>query len=453
MFAFGKKITLLSILLLITLLTSAQVWEVKVTYDQDKEKLYLEATPDYTYHEAYQVIFHRDSSNQNRQDSIFVIDLSRRYLNDEVYMLELEPFHRKFGYEINLKNTTSVASKAYLDYGEIQLANWAEILFESNQDIRAHIQFVHGEQTFDLGVQDLNKWKENPSKILPSKVFLALNNISISTNVKHEDLRELLQESLHDFRYFDTAIELILLMSSDSLPYSGVFYEDVAIVYIDSKTSGETPQLKMKRALLHELFHGVSPYKIHPEIKTRQIGENWLSEAMPEYLSLKYLLQHEQLGEEEFLAIMEEKKMSAAQFSGLSLDEMSQEIYRNTNYMNAFYSKGCIAFWLLDLKLFEMTDGKITAFDLVQGLFNELDEQTQLQLNNVMADLEQELVFNEGKFPMNKYLESYGIVYERNMDLSSGTGEKQKETIVEKIRLNNMANSEQKLLWKRFTTE
>jgi predicted metalloprotease with PDZ domain len=306
---------------------------------------------------------------------------------------------------------------------------------------------------FDLGAKELNAWKANPSQILPMKTFLAVNNIKISSNIKNAELAEILSETLADFKYFARPTELVLLFAADSLSSGGVFYDDLAIVYIDSKTSGEDAEFNMQKTILHELYHGVSPYEIYPELEARELDKNWLSEATPEYLSLKYMLKNKLIKEEYFLSIMEQKMRIGKRFRGLSLDVMSSQVYRNSNFYAAFYSKGCVAFWLLDLKLYEMTDGKIEAIDLINGAYPNLNENTQLQIRNVMTNMEQELIFNIGPFPINKYISSYGLRYDKQIVLPFKKKSETAEVRSENITFNKAANGEQKSLWKRFTAE
>lgn len=431
---------------------SAQEWDVKVEYLTQSDKLHVEVTPNYEYNLYYTVFFPPSVLNQNIKDSIIVYGRTKTPSFVES-PFELGPNNSKFSYIIDLKKVTNVPTSAYLNYGDIQIANWEEILFDSDKGLTLHIEFVKEKKVYDLGTQSLSAWKSNPSKIIPTKLFMALNNIKITTSIGNDEVGKMLEETLADFKYFIRPTELILLFAAEGLPSGGVFYDDLAIVYVDSKTSGEDPEFNMKKTILHELYHGVSPYEIYPEADARDIGQNWLSEATPEYLSIKYMLQHKMIKDKEFLEIMERKMRIGTRFNGLSLELMSSEVYRNSEYYQAFYSKGCVAFWLLDMKLFEMTDGTVKAIDLINGVYTNLDEQTQLQISNVMHDMEQELVFNVGPFPMNKYLSSFGLLYEKQIVLPYRKKSETAQVRRENITFNKLANGEQKSLWKRFISE
>jgi hypothetical protein len=442
------SLALLAILFLFEL--NAQDWQVKV-FDQDSSRLLIEVYPDFTFNKNYLITFPPSLINQNRVDSIFLGKLKTSPLKESSFMINAEQV--MFSYQLRINANKYIAYNACLDYEELFLANWQEILFHADKDARLSVEWIKGSYKLAIGTKYLSEWRAQPSNLISTRIFLDINNIKVFTNTPDENLSKLLSETLEDFQFLSKPFNLYLIFDNDSIASSGVSFEDISIVYIDSKTGSLNPQLQIQQLMLRELFHAYSPYHISPELEVRNIDKNWLSEALPEYLSLKYLLQNDHIDADAFLAIMEEKMRVTEQFNGLSLDYMSQEIYRNDSYWNAFRSKGCIAVWLLDLKLIEITSGELTAIDLIKGQFSSLDERAQLEIQNIMHVMEEDLVFNSEPFMMNKYLNPSGINYERKGRLPNKLKRPSAAAEESKLNKNEEASDEQKSLWKRFTSE
>lgn len=441
------SLALLAILFLFKL--NAQDWQVKV-FDQDSSRFLIEVYPDFTSNKNYLITFPPSLINQNRVDSIFLGKSKNSALTESSFMIYAEQV--MFSYQLRINMNKYIASNACLDYEELFLVNWQEILFQADKDARIALEWIEGEVKLALGTNYLSEWRVKPSNLGSTKMFLEINNIKVFTNTPSQNLSKLLIETLEEFHFLSKPLNLYLIFDDDSIASSGLSFEDISIVYIDSKMGSLNAQLQIQQLMLRELFHAYSPYHISPELEVRNIDKNWLSEALPEYLSLIYLLQNDHIDEDTFLAIMEEKMRMTEQFNGLSLDYMSQEIYRNDSYWNAFRSKGCIAVWFLDLKLLEITSGELTAIDLIKGQFSNLDEKSQVEIQNIMHVMEEDLVFNSAPFMMNKYLIPSGISYERKSRLPNKL--KKSIAVAEESKLikNEEASDEQKSLWKRFTS-
>ncbi|MDC3209411.1 hypothetical protein OAT96_01550 [Chitinophagales bacterium] len=442
------SLALLAVLFLFKL--NAQDWQVKV-FDQDSSRFLIEVYPDFTSNKNYLISFPPSLINQNRVDSIFLGKSKISPLTESSFMLNAE--QAMFSYQLRINMNKYTANNACLDYEELFLVNWQEILFHTDTDAPIALEWIEGEVKLALGTKYLSEWRAQPTNLVSTKIFLEINNIKVFTNTPSENLSKLLTETLEEFQFLNKPINLYLIFADDSIASSGVSFKDISIVYIDSKMRSLNAQLQIQQLMLRELFHAYSPYHISPELEVRNIDKNWLSEALPEYLSLIYLLQNDHIDDDTFLAIMEEKMRMTEQFNGLSLDYMSQEIYRNDSYWNAFRSKGCIAVWFLDLKLIEITSGELTAIDLIKGQFSNLDETAQLEIQNIMHVMEEALVFNSSPFMMNKYLIPSGIIYERKgplPDKRKGSSAAAEES---KLIKNEEASDEQKSLWKRFTSD
>jgi predicted metalloprotease with PDZ domain len=337
-----------------------------------------------------------------------------------------------------------------LNYGTIQLANWQEILFDCDVDVKLNIEFEKDAQHYDLGVKRLSEWKVSPSKILPTKTLVNVNRINVACNLSSKELQTQIEQTLKPFNYLAKGTDVVIIFANDSMASGGIRYPNLSIVYIDAKTSDSNPKFALQHTLLHELFHSIIPYEINPEEDAEAILENWLAEAVPEYFSLRCLLKNGLITESEFITQMEQKLRTAVKFDGKSLQDMSLNIYRNATYYEAFYSKGCIALFLADLDLYRASKGEFTISDLIIGKFPDLNEEQQAFITQVMYDLEQAIVVNPNSFALNKYLEAYGWLYQKQVVLPYKVGSKTAEIRKENIVMNKTANIEQKSLWEGF---
>jgi hypothetical protein len=453
----SKRFATILILCCFFSFTFAQNWEVSVNYSSIENKISVKALPPLNASNE-KISFQQNILGANPKTNL----QAAYYVNSEQKKLELKslqsPFELNdlvyFEYEILLNNQTNVATRAILNFNPILLVNWSEILFQTKDDALISIYFFVDEKQYALPVQTLSQWKSTISEIKPLKPLVEINKISVATNVANTDLKVLMEQTLKNFKYFEAGEtkDLYIIFANDSLPSGGAYFQDKIVVYLDAKIIGQDQWL-MQQIILHELFHGVSPYKIHPELEAILLDKNWLAEATPEYLSWMYLLQESIISEQEFIAAMEQKLRDMQPFQTVSLNDMSLEIYRKPEYYQAFYTKGCIALFLLDLRIFETTKGMLNIHNLILGKFPELDGEKQLELNNLMHEMEEELVYNNSAYSFNKFISSYGWLYEKQKVM--GIDEKTQEAILRKenITYQKMASNEQKELWKRFISK
>ena len=410
--------------------------------------------PDYSASDSVSIDFSKSVLGQNFKENIQLWRLNKgEFEKSAVQAPFYASFKAGFSYEIDLSKSTHIPSKAYLNYGSLQIANWQEILFDSDKDFDVNIVFVKDTNRYELGQKKLSESKANPSKIIPAKLLLNLNQISVYANLATNEVKAQLEKTLKHFNYLDEGMELALIFANDSFATGGISYDKMAIVYIDAKTSDSNPKFALQQTVLHELFHKISPYKIRPEKEAYLLDKNWLAEATPEYLALHYQLKNALITEADFIAQMEQKLRLADKFSGKSLNEMSLEVYRNANYYEAFYAKGCIALFLLDLKLYQESEGDISVINLILGNFPELNEERQLYITNLMHDQEQALIYHEGSFAMNEYLAPFVWLYQKQIVLPFTNGSETAEIRRENIIPNKMADAEQKSLWEGFSSK
>lgn len=448
-----KRIKAILSFLLFFTFAQAQHWDVRLIYSKTdtSETLAVDIMPVYQKGDTFLIDFPLSILGQNFKENL----KSWNIVEGKIELVSIKaPFQLSnttgFAYEIDLKKSTHIPSKAYLNYGTIQLANWQEILFDCNKNVSLNIVFENEKKRYELGVNSLETWKANPTKILPAKTIVKLNNVNVVSNLSSKEFQSETEKVLKAFTYLDKAKELIVIFANDSFPSGGISYDNIALAYIDAKTSNNNPKFAFQHTVLHELFHSVSPYKIRPEKEALLIDKNWLAEATPEYLSLQYQLKNSLISESEFIAQMEQKLRISNKYSGKSLYDMSLDLYRNVDYYEAFYSKGCIALYLLDLKLYQEGKGSISILNLIRGNFPELNEERQLYISNLMYEQEQALIYNENPYAMNQYLAPFGWLYQKQIVLPYTNASETAEIKQENIIPNKMASAEQKALWEGF---
>ncbi len=444
------------ILLSICSFAFGQTWKVEVVHVDSLQALHVSVTPDYVLTKEHEVFFQENFLKQNEISNLKVgklVDGEIKYTVAKSPLL-LNPAMLRFEYLVDLKNSDNIPTKAYLAYKQTLIANWDEILFSSEKALLLSIDFYRSEQEDEeaivLGTNSLDNWKKDPSVLLPLKVLVEINNISVYSNLPNKNLSDLMEKTLANFNYFEEDFSLYVLFGNDSSQTGGAYYDKSAIVYIDAKNSDPDFPYVIEHVVLHELFHGLSPYEIRPEMEAKLLDKNWLAEATPEYLSLKYMVKYKIISEKVFLEVMESKLRIAERFAGISLNDMALEVYRNPSYYQAFYSKGAVALFLLDLQLYKESNGLVNIQDLISGSFPELSEEMQLSLNSLLTDMEQDLVYNENAFPINKVFVDFGLLYEKRVVLPFNENTEKAEIRKENISFNKMSNTEQKARWQGF---
>ncbi|HWV70593.1 MAG TPA: hypothetical protein VN040_02710 [Pseudosphingobacterium sp.] len=129
----------------------------------------------------------------------------------------------------------------------------------------------------------------------------------------------------------------------------------------------------------HEFFHIVTPLNIHSrEIENYDFlnptlsKHLWLYEGMTEYATIHMPIKQKKIGLEEFTRKIEEKINGMEGFDNkLSFTELSKNaVERQDQYMN-FYQKGALLGLCLDIKLRELSDGKMGTQELMQQLMKK----------------------------------------------------------------------------------
>lgn len=186
----------------------------------------------------------------------------------------------------------------------------------------------------------------------------------------------------------------------------------------------------LRRVASHEFFHIITPLNIHSgEIQHYDFlnpvmsKHLWLYEGMTEYATIHMPIKQHMISIEDFEKSLEEKIKGMKEFdSTLSFTELSKNaMERQDQYMN-FYQKGALLGACLDIRLRELSDGKIGTQDLMQrlmqkygagkyfkdnDLFDEIAAMTFPEIRQFFSD------FVEGTkpIPLKEYLEKAGFDY------------------------------------------
>ncbi|NIF06542.1 peptidase M61 [Chryseobacterium sp. Tr-659] len=187
----------------------------------------------------------------------------------------------------------------------------------------------------------------------------------------------------------------------------------------------------LNRVASHEFFHIVTPLNIHSgEIQHYDFlnpvmsKHLWLYEGMTEYATIHMPIKQKMISLEDFEKSLEEKIQGMKEFDNkLSLTEMSKNsMERQDQYMN-FYQKGALIGACLDIRLRELSNGKMGTQDLMQmlmkkygegnsfnddDLFDEITKMTYPEIRVFFKD------FVEGSqpIPLKEYLEKAGFNYD-----------------------------------------
>lgn len=127
----------------------------------------------------------------------------------------------------------------------------------------------------------------------------------------------------------------------------------------------------------HEFFHIITPLTIHSEeigeydfINPKMSKHLWLYEGVTEYTSMHMQVMYELVTPDEFLEVINEKIKEASGYTDdLPFTEMSLgALYEYEDEYENVYAKGALIGMCLDLKLLELSDGKMGIRELLKKL-------------------------------------------------------------------------------------
>jgi len=162
----------------------------------------------------------------------------------------------------------------------------------------------------------------------------------------------------------------------------------------------------------HEFFHIVTPLNIHSrEIENYDFlnptlsKHLWLYEGMTEYATIHMPIKQKAISLKEFTRKIEEKIHGMEGFNNkLSFTELSKNaVERQDQYMN-FYQKGALLGLCLDIKLRELSDGKMGTQELMQQLMKKYGKGKYFN-DDVLFDKITAMTFPEIRAFFSDYIE------------------------------------------------
>jgi predicted metalloprotease with PDZ domain len=181
----------------------------------------------------------------------------------------------------------------------------------------------------------------------------------------------------------------------------------------------------------HEFFHTVTPLHMHAEeiehydFRHPAFSEHlWLYEGLTEYETIHMPIREKLETLPEFVKVLEGKAQAMSKFDNtLSLTQLSRQVAAHQDQFFNFYLKGALFNLCLDIRLRELSGGRLGTQELTQHLLHRYgphqpfrDEQlfdvlTQLTYPNMRAFFRDYL--EDGKsLPLQETLAKVGLEYE-----------------------------------------
>lgn len=187
----------------------------------------------------------------------------------------------------------------------------------------------------------------------------------------------------------------------------------------------------LNRVAAHEFFHIITPLHIHSGeiqhydfLNPTMSKHLWLYEGMTEYATIHMPIKQKMISLVDFEKKLEEKIQGMKAFDNtLSFTELSKNaMERQDQYMN-FYQKGPLLGLCLDIRLRELSGGKMGTQDLMQrlmqkygedkyfnddDLFDEITKMTFPEIRTFFRDY----VEGTQPIPLKEYLAKVGFTYD-----------------------------------------
>lgn len=183
----------------------------------------------------------------------------------------------------------------------------------------------------------------------------------------------------------------------------------------------------LKHVVTHEFLHVITPLSLkseqiyrfnyqHPEASQHL----WLYEGAIEYLSNVLLFRNLLSTPEEFWNAIRDKSIYSSNYKNVSMTEFSKTIFQNTDsryYLNV-YNKGALVAFLLDIRINELTGGRMNLLKVLFSLerqyrggyfrdgdlFNEIVRLTHPDVRSFIDDY----IVGTKDLPVAEYLKKIG---------------------------------------------
>jgi len=245
-----------------------------------------------------------------------------------------------------------------------------------------------------------------------------------------EEMDTLALENYQFFFYFINPKE------NNKVRYGGLFHSQTALFILpETNQFSKKHNRQIKKLVAHELMHTLSPHHLHSKLLNNlqytleQSQHLWLYEGVTEYLSLKFLANHNHLTHKEFWDEMAKKRVLTQRYPKYSMTEVSAKIttpkYRSL-YLD-FYNRGALIALILDLRICYNTYGQNSLFKVVKNLATDygenkpFDEERFIEEFIANGSSDWNPIFNKyiiGKktLKLNPYLEKIGLAFYDNYE-------------------------------------
>ena len=198
----------------------------------------------------------------------------------------------------------------------------------------------------------------------------------------------------------------------------------------------ELPNEKSFKAMIlgvvsHEFLHILTPLNMHSfEIANfdflypKMSQHLWMYEGVTEYFSVLVQVRDSLMAYPDFLSEMESKIQEASNYSDVSFTQMSKYILEKEykGMYNNVYQKGALIGLLLDIRLNELSDGKLSLRDLMMKLKDKYGPERPFNDDDLINDIVafsypeirtyfNDFVIGNKHLPYKEYLEKIGLNY------------------------------------------
>jgi predicted metalloprotease with PDZ domain len=187
----------------------------------------------------------------------------------------------------------------------------------------------------------------------------------------------------------------------------------------------------MKQFIPHNFMHILTPLNIHSDKLDQfdfkhvpQSEHLWMYEGVTEYLSNVVQVKDSLMTQDEFMDIFHEKMDRSLTYPDVSLTEMSKDLNKTINkeaFMNVF-DRGAILAFMMDVKLMELSKGKMGLKDVLLKLSQKYGTNTSFKEDSLFDEIakltfpEMHTFFNDflianKPLPYKEYFEKVGLNY------------------------------------------
>ena len=196
-------------------------------------------------------------------------------------------------------------------------------------------------------------------------------------------------------------------------PIQGALEHSYSSFYYFPEVPQENLRQAVKDVAAHEFFHIVTPLNIHSEeiqyfdFNTPQMSKHlWMYEGVTEYSAHHVQVKYELISDEQFLATMRQKMLSASVGFNDTLSFTDLSKYTLDKYPDQYgnvYQKGALIGMMLDIQLLHLSNGAYGVQNLMKDLSEKYGKDKPFKDENLFDEIA-ELTYPEiGEF-FDKYL-------------------------------------------------